>query len=105
MFKITKIIDFFNFREVSLTTLFTLTNYLNLLATTLSDTLNERFPITRHLKLFSKKISIAILACIYNPSIGAHSEYSQISRMEFFVKIVKGLKPFTIYTKTSMLDV
>ena len=35
----------------------------------------------------------------------AHPEPSQTSKMEFFVKIVNGLNPLTIFGKSSMLDV
>ena len=34
-----------------------------------------------------------------------HSEPSQTSKMELFAKIVNGLKPLTVFVKSSILDV
>ena len=35
----------------------------------------------------------------------AYSELSRISKMDLFMKIIHGWEPFTIFAKTSILDV
>ena len=57
-----------------------------------------------HYKIISARSNNSIFL-ISRMTTQAYSDPSRTSEMELFTKIIKGLKPLTIFAKNSILDV